>query len=282
MFDGLAVGRQVFPDPANLPPEAADPARAPWERRRARDEAALALLEADIERWAAEDRRYAALFLPQVGHGPWPGFPGDAERDVERRGRGLFAIQDAWIERLVALLRRLGRLDRTLIVFTADHGLRTREEDASFTGATIDACSFHVPFLLYAPGMVERTKELGWVTSHVDVVPTLLDLLGVEDGPGRSLEQGSPVWDPRLARRRTFFFANHFLGADGYHSGGDFYMWSHVTDGVYARRGEMRFGPRDLLPLGIRGRAEVIELLRRMTGLAQVWGAKGPADGGVT
>jgi hypothetical protein len=268
LYAGLGVERQRCPEPAALPPEASDPAAPAWVRRRAKDEAALALLKADIARSAAEGRRFAHIFLPQVGHGPWPDFPGPS--DPVGRGRALAAIQDRWLGEVLETLRAAGRLERTLIVFTADHGLRTREEDPEFEGGTIDACSFHVPLLVFAPGVLERPERVDWVTSHVDLAPTLLDLLGIEEG--RALEQGTALWDERLAGRTTFLFANHFLGADGFHSRGRFHMWSHATDAVFVRDGRLRFGGRHLVPQGDPRRAETIALLRKAIAVQQVWG----------
>ena len=56
----------------------------------------------------------------------------------------------------------------------------------------IDAYSFHVPLLVYAPEALRSTSNIASLTSHIDIQPTVLDLLGLEKG--REFEQGSPIW----------------------------------------------------------------------------------------
>ena len=76
-----------------------------------------------------------------------------------------------------------GRLDKTLIVILGDHGLRTRREYPPFHAGTLDDVTFHVPLVLYAPGVVESTVRIPWMTSHIDIAPSVLDLLGIQDRP---------------------------------------------------------------------------------------------------
>jgi len=199
----------------------------------ASDERCLDLLLKDIRDWVSADRRFAVLYAPQVSHGPWQDLRGaDTGRDPLERCRDLVSLQDQWIGRLSETLQRLGRLERTLIVVTADHGVRFREEDPRFRQGRIDSYSFQLPFLLYAPQALASPKVLEWVTSHIDIQPSVLGLLGIREG--RELEQGLPVWDPSLAGRTTYFWAARVMGADGFHKGGRFYMLNHHRGTVYA------------------------------------------------
>ena len=69
------------------------------------------------------------------------------------------------------------------------------------------------------------------MTSHIDLTPSILDLIGVTEG--RDFELGSPMWDERIGRRATFFWANEYLGADGFHQDGQYYMWRSMSDTFY-------------------------------------------------
>lgn len=60
--------------------------------------------------------------------------------------------------------------------------------------------SFHVPLLIYAPTVFPATLTVSNLTSHVDIVPTLLDMYGMRTG--RATEQGAPLWKSGLADRR--------------------------------------------------------------------------------
>ena len=139
------------------------------------------------------------------------------------------------------------RLDKTLIVVLGDHGLRTRREYPPFNAGTLDDVTFHVPLVLYAPGVVSSTVRIPWMTSHIDIAPSVLDLLGVEED--RELELGSPMWDPALADRTTFFFARSYLGADGYQRANEAVMVRYLYGGVLRSewQGRLHFRATDAL-----------------------------------
>lgn len=107
--------------------------------------------------------------------------------------------------------------------------------------------TFHVPLNLWAPRVVDSTVAIPWMTLHIDIAPSILDLLGIS--AGRSLEMGSPMWDARLPARTTYFFAREYLGADGYLREGEAVMLRYLYGGVSRAewRGELRFRVSDLL-----------------------------------
>lgn len=150
---------------------------------------------------------------------------------------------------------------------TADHGVRFAEEDSRFRPGTIDDYTFHLPLLLYAPPARRDTKFIEWATSHIDIQPSILDLLGVDRG--RQFEQGSPIWNEALARRTVFFWAGRALGADGFHRGGEYFMWNRLRDTVY-RNSIMRFSEANR----VRDQAtahSVMEEIEKMDLLRRSW-----------
>ena len=225
----MGVERTVI---SNSKPMPAEPQQSLWHAKVDDDRAALRSMEHDMNEWSAAGQHYLTAFLPQIAHGPWVDVvSGGNERNIVRRGHNLMALQDTFLGELVETLRRSGRLDRTLIVVTADHGIRTSVEDPSFTGGRLSDYSFHVPLLLYAPGVLPERKEIGVLTSHIDIMPSILDLLGISDG--RDAEEGSPLWAPEIAGRRTFFWAKDYMGADGYYSEGKFHMLVYDLGSLY-------------------------------------------------
>lgn len=223
MFQSLGVERHVVAGAAR--------GETPWERTFSADRAALAALTRDLAALLAADRRYAVAFLPQVGHAPWHDLDGAGD-DYPARGRALLALQDRWLGELLDLLERHGRLDKTVIVVTADHGIRTRAEDPQFSGGTIDAYSFHVPLLVWSPPAFAHGVTTTWITSHIDVAPTILELLGA--GGESDAMQGALIWEPGLERRIPFFFGKGYLGADGFRRDGRYYMVRQLFDTAYA------------------------------------------------
>ena len=112
--------------------------------------------------------------------------------------RHLNAIYDAAVigtDRLVARildgLKERGELDKTLIVFLADHG----EDLYQHHGYIYHACSvyqstLHVPLGIVAPGLFPSGSAVEQPVELSDVTPTLLDLLGLpplEESHGLSL-----------------------------------------------------------------------------------------------
>ena len=88
-------------------------------------------------------------------------------------------------------LRKLGRLDKTVVVLTADHG----EELYAHNGYLFHSCSvyqtaLHVPLGISAPGLLPAGARVPQTVELIDVMPTLLALLGQPAPPeqhGRSL-----------------------------------------------------------------------------------------------
>jgi membrane-anchored protein YejM (alkaline phosphatase superfamily) len=94
----------------------------------------------------------------------------------------------------------------------------------------MDDYTFNVPLLLYAPGIFSTATEVPGVTSHIDIAPSLLDLLGDEKRP--PFFQGLPFWDPAVSGRRVFFLADSTVGCDGMHTGKGFYTLQTLSQFV--------------------------------------------------
>jgi len=272
-FRSLGFDREVFPDPSGLAAFAPKTVDAAWKADRlGRDLAVLKMFEDDLERWLSSRTPFATTFVPQIGHLPWPDTEsGTAPSDIERRGRAVVAIQDGWLGEVLDILSRHHQLENTIIVITGDHGIRTRHEDPNFAGGTIDDYSFHVPMRLYAPHAVAERTAIPWLTSHIDLTPTILDLLGVEHD--RNREQGAPIWDPDIAKRTTFFFAGQAFGADGYYEEGKFFMWSRMS-GAASKNSTMHFDSSSVLPEDSQESRNVVQRMERMLGFDQVWDAR--------
>ena len=106
--------------------------------------------------------------------------------------------------------------------------------------------------------------------NHIDVAPTVLDLLGVEGG--RSYEEGSAIWDSRLQERTTFFFAQSFLGADAYAEHGRFTMIRHLPASVF-RSGRLHFELGDMAPVDGQARPTLERMVRLQQALGRVTAA---------
>src|SRR5581483_4250481 len=207
---------------------------------------ALDRLKADVRHWNKAKQRFAAVYLPQISHGPWGDIRSNGQQtNLINRCRALVQVQDGWLGDLLRLLDEDGALSRTLIVVVGDHGVRTQVEDPALPTGVTDNYTYQVPFLLYSPQVLDTAVTLPWITSHIDVAPSILDLLGISRNAGD--EQGMDLWDPRTAARTTFFLGNLYLGVDGYHSAGKFYSWNRVLDVTYGNN-DLHFRRENVIP----------------------------------
>lgn len=112
----------------------------------------------------------------------WPTmlYPQPADDDYRRLYHYLLAVVDRAIARILDALEDNGLADDTIVVFTSDHGDLLGAHGGlqqKWHNAYDEA--IHVPFTATGPGLASgRRFELP--TSHVDVVPTLLGLVGAD------------------------------------------------------------------------------------------------------
>ena len=131
----------------------------------------------------------------------------DRER-IRSLYHGEVAFNDAEVGRLVRALREDGTLDRSVFLFTSDHGEEFWERGDRGHGKTLHDEVLRVPLLLRYPPRVVPGRR-GDLVGTVDVAPTLLELAGARGrlaGDGRSLLGDA---------RRDVVFAS--LNLDGCH-----------------------------------------------------------------
>ncbi len=93
-------------------------------------------------------------------------------------------LLDTQIERLYQQLEASGRLERTVIVLVGDHGEAFGQHPDNWTHSrqSYDE-NVRAPAVFYQPKLF-APAEITELTSHIDVLPTLLDALGIEAAPG--------------------------------------------------------------------------------------------------
>jgi tetratricopeptide (TPR) repeat protein len=88
------------------------------------------------------------------------------------------ASADSQVARLLAGLEASGRLANTLVVVVGDHGESLGEHQEQTHAFFIYEASVHIPFIIAGPEIAVRT--VSDPVRIVDVMPTLLDRLGVQ------------------------------------------------------------------------------------------------------
>lgn len=120
-----------------------------------------------------------------------PGKPSAAESDerwraalarLNRNYAGLCSLVDYAVSRILWTLESTGQADNTIIVFTSDHGEMGGAHSLLQKGVMYDE-AMHVPMLLRVPFRQSRQVSVPEPVSHIDLVPTLLELLGAKSAP---------------------------------------------------------------------------------------------------
>ncbi|MBM4155229.1 MAG: sulfatase [Lentisphaerae bacterium] len=91
---------------------------------------------------------------------------------------GMVKCIDDNVGRILAALKRLGRLEDTVVVFTSDHGDLCGEHGRHNKGVPFET-SAGIPFVLRHPGTVKPGAVIRQALGTVDFKPTILGLLGV-------------------------------------------------------------------------------------------------------
>ncbi len=95
---------------------------------------------------------------------------------------GMASEVDAQIGRLLDSLRASGAYDDTLVVFTSDHGEQLGDHWQFAKYAYFDQ-SFHIPLIVRDPRPQAdpvRGRQVDAFTENVDIMPTILDCLGLD------------------------------------------------------------------------------------------------------
>lgn len=238
----------------------------PADRRRSAD------VHDEVVRWL-DDHDASRPFLlyvhtvdPHLPYDPPARYRDRFARSVERRDLGSTEVvgtllardlvdEDRWKDDLLSLydaevasnddafgalleaLDRRGLSERSAVVFLSDHGEEFHDHGGWIHGRTLYREVLQVPLVIRYPGQREGRRVAATV-SQVDLMPTLLELAGLDQEPGR--HGSSLVGD--LDRRRS---AASFLDLDGW--GG----WSAVDGDRHAIRHRR---------LGYTGPAELYDL----------------------
>jgi len=108
-----------------------------------------------------------------------PGMPPEEREQLMALYDGEIFWTDEHVGRMLAELERYGVSDRTLVVVVGDHGEEFFDHGKKGHRHTLYDEQLLVPFILRLPGRLPAGERIKMQVRMVDIVPTLLDVLGV-------------------------------------------------------------------------------------------------------
>jgi arylsulfatase A-like enzyme len=155
-------------------------------------------------------------------------------------------------------------LDNTIVFITGDHGAvfnTLDQEDIKTSSYMLDNVQFRVPLYIYLPFNPPYALENDIIGSHVDILPTILDVLGIKC---EKQVQGRSLFDPKIKNRISFIYTDYYkhivAGLNG-----NFYMVRDMTEDLTVLSKSLSFHPdicKDSEELCSRIRAKVDEFDR--------------------
>jgi membrane-anchored protein YejM (alkaline phosphatase superfamily) len=148
-----------------------------------------------LQRYAQEDNRWFS----------WVAFNGTTLADsnkndfARRYGRAAGDV-DAQIGRVLDALRESGKLDNTVVIVTAGHGVPLGDETKSMSWSRPN---LQVPLVIHWPGT--PAQRINMLTEHKDVMTTLMQRLLHVSTPANEYSQGQDLFS--AARRHSWVTA---------------------------------------------------------------------------
>jgi glucan phosphoethanolaminetransferase (alkaline phosphatase superfamily) len=180
--------------------------------------------------WVDRDRTgpFFLTYMPVAGHHPYDSPDGGPFDSGELIGayRNALHSADRALGQLITGLRDRGVWNDTVFVVVGDHGQAFGQHEDNF-GHTFFLFeeNVHVPFVIAVPGSTLRTIAVESVVSHVDVAPTILDLLAL--GIPDEYEGASALQNRRSLSLLFTDYAHAFIGLRD----GSFKFIHHVESG---------------------------------------------------
>ncbi|NQU42047.1 sulfatase [bacterium] len=174
-------------------------------------------------------------------------------------------LWDKGLGNLLDLLDARGLSSNTILLATSDHGIAFPRAKCTLYDPGIE-----VLLMMRCPGMLSASREVGGLVSNVDILPTLLDLAGIEAGADihgrsfRSLLDGSgshrerifaektyhSYYDPmRAVRDRRFKYIRNFEAFVGVEVATDIMRSSSYPENIQARLNPLRHPSEELYDL---------------------------------
>ncbi|MBI3973539.1 MAG: sulfatase [Chloroflexi bacterium] len=147
----------------------------------------------DLERYADPSFSGDQIIYPQYGRPSY--FPPEEHNHVRALYAALVALADRWLGHLLDKLDVVGLSDNTLVIHLTDHGHLFGEHDLQGKPGgplgTLYEPTLRIPLMIRHPAGIGAGQRVSGLAQHVDLLPTLLEFLGV---PAPAGTDGHSLW----------------------------------------------------------------------------------------
>ncbi len=182
----------------------------------------------------AKNRPFFALVMTRTNHFPFARIAGVQNRGGDTWADGMrdtMHYADAEMGKLLDALRNEPWFDRTLVIVTGDHGHPLGEHGHLHLFDTVQVEATGVPLVVWGkhPKLGPLRGQIGSEpSSHLDIAPTVLDLLGIDlsgawqgrsllrGGKGQSWTAKDAMWAAERGSRRLFVDGSRHLDRAGW------------------------------------------------------------------
>ena len=184
---------------------------APGGRAHARDEfESVSFFLRRLDEQLATGSPVLSVYYSFVAHWPYPDYGPSTHVAHPTRPQNAYCNNlrylDQQIERIYKHLQERGVLDDTIVVLAGDHGEAFGQHPHNYTHSRMSYNeNVRTPALLLNRHLFPA-RVVTAPTSHVDIVPTLLDALAIPYDPSRL--QGESLYSQSFRRKYIFFYGN--------------------------------------------------------------------------
>lgn len=178
---------------------------------------------------AEENNKKSLIFVSTLlGHYKWKAKNGDENLSNKEKVFGLVKALDELMGNLLASIKERNLENDVIIVVTGDHGLRYHDEYKSLNEEDSNiAVGFNVAMMIYLPGQLKEQIKLDHISSHVDLTPTLLELVGVDTS--KYFFHGENILNPSLKHRMIFQMNQMLKPENSFIEKGIFYTYNDLS-----------------------------------------------------
>ncbi|MCP2518818.1 sulfatase-like hydrolase/transferase [Candidatus Aminicenantes bacterium AC-335-A11] len=129
---------------------------------------------------------------------------------LERFAYNLYAGEVAYVDdcvgKLLNYLRKSNLMDKTLIIFTSDHGESLGEHGERTHGYFAYNSTLHVPLIFHSRKFFKENKIIEKKVSHIDIFPTVCDLFGLKKPKSLQGQSLLPLIEGKKFTENTIYF----------------------------------------------------------------------------